>query len=159
MFPWVVVDLGLPLDETAFAFLDGADRIVISVLPEMVGLRNTRLMLDQLYLRGYSSDKIWLILNRFSMRGGIPQADIEARLRVAVQHAMPDDQPLATLSINRGVPLVVSHGGSALAKAFGGFAGALASDLPAGQEPAGAAGRGNGGLLGRFRGRPVPAHG
>ena len=137
MFPWVVVDLGLPLDETAFAFLDGADRIAISVLPEMVGLRNTRLMLDQLYLRGYSSEKIWLILNRFSMRGGIPQADIEAKLRVAVQHAIPDDQPLATLSINRGVPLVVSHSGSVLAKAFGGFAGALASDLPAGQEPTG----------------------
>jgi pilus assembly protein CpaE len=156
MFPWVVVDLGLPLDETAFAFLDGADRIAISVLPEMVGLRNTRLMLDQLYLRGYSNEKIWLILNRFSMRGGIPQADIEARLRVAVQHTIPDDQPLATLSINRGVPLVVSHSGSALAKAFGGFAGALASDLPPGQE---AAVRGNGGLLGRFRGRPVPAHG
>ncbi|MDP1761485.1 MAG: hypothetical protein Q8L43_04610, partial [Deltaproteobacteria bacterium] len=27
MFPWVVVDLGLPLDETAFAFLDMADRV------------------------------------------------------------------------------------------------------------------------------------
>ena len=49
MFPWVVVDLGLPFDETSFAFLDSADRIVMSVLPEMVGLRNTRSMLDQLH--------------------------------------------------------------------------------------------------------------
>ena len=39
MYPWVLVDLGLPLDETSFAFLDGADRIVMSVLPEMIGLR------------------------------------------------------------------------------------------------------------------------
>jgi pilus assembly protein CpaE len=38
MFPLVVVDLGLPLNETAFAFLDSADLIVMSVLPEMVGL-------------------------------------------------------------------------------------------------------------------------
>ena len=53
MFPWVVVDLGLPMDETAFAFLDGSDRIIMSVLPEMIGLRDTRLMLDQMLHRGY----------------------------------------------------------------------------------------------------------
>ena len=54
MFPWVIVDLGLPLDETAFAFLDGADLICMSVNPEMIGLRNTRFMLDQLLARGLS---------------------------------------------------------------------------------------------------------
>ena len=80
MYPWVIVDLGLPLDETTFAFLDGADRIVMSVLPEMVGLRNTRLMLDQLLARGYPIDKVWLVLNRATLRGGVSVADIESRL-------------------------------------------------------------------------------
>ena len=70
MFPWVLVDLGLPMDDTAFAFLDGADRIVMSVLPEMVGLRNTRLMLDQLHARGYPGEKIWIVLNRSTLPRG-----------------------------------------------------------------------------------------
>ncbi|MBM4429838.1 MAG: MinD/ParA family protein [Chloroflexi bacterium] len=82
MFTWVIVDLGLPLDESAFAFLDGADRIIVSVLPEMVGLRNTRLMLDQLRGRRYAEEKVWLVLNRATMQGGVSQGDIEERLRV-----------------------------------------------------------------------------
>jgi pilus assembly protein CpaE len=128
MCSWVLVDLGLPMDETAFAFLDGADRIVMSVLPEMVGLRNTRLMLDQLVARGYPSEKVWLVVNRATLRGGVPMPDVEARLHVTIQHLIPDDQPLATHSVNRGVPLVMSHGNTALAKAFRVFASNLAAD-------------------------------
>jgi len=152
MFPWVVVDLGLPLDETAFAFLDGADRILISVLPEMVGLRNTRLMLDQLHARGYPSEKVWLVLNRATMRGGVPVPDIEARLHVSVRRTIPDDQPLATHSVNRGVPLVMSHGGTALAKAYRVLAAELADDVASAQAPA-ESDRGGAGLFGWLRPR------
>lgn len=138
MFPWVIVDLGLPLDETSFAFLDGADRIVMTVLPEMVGLRNTRLMLDQLNERGYAEDKIWMVLNRSDLRGGVAAADIESRLKVHVRFKLPDDQALATHAVNRGVPAMVSHPSSGLARAMGKFAVELTRDLspaPA-EEPA-----------------------
>jgi pilus assembly protein CpaE len=118
IFDWVIIDLGLPLDESAFAFLDGADRIVMTVLPEMVGLRNSRLMLDQFYERGYAEDKVWLVLNRATIRGGISPRDIETRLRVRVRHTVPDDQPLVSYSINRGVPLVLSHERGAVARAI-----------------------------------------
>jgi pilus assembly protein CpaE len=139
MFPWVVVDLGLPMDETAFAFLDGADRIMMSVLPEMVGLRNTRLMLDQLHARGYPDEKVWMVLNRATLRGGVPVRDIEERLRVHVRFQIPDDQPLATHSVNRGVPIVVSHEGSAVAKAVRKLAGELLAELPVSANAASAA--------------------
>lgn len=153
MFPWVVVDLGLPLDETAFAFLDGADRIVMTVLPEMVGLRNTRLMLDQMHERGYPSEKIWLVLNRADMRGGVSIADIEERLRIRVRYRIPDDQALATYSVNRGVPLLMSHANSRLAKAVQGFAGELAREVMGPD----ALGEPSNGLLSRLRGRAAPA--
>ncbi len=139
MFPWVIVDLGLPLDETTFAFLDGADRIIMSVLPEMVGLRNTRLMLDQLFARGYPDDKVWLVLNRATMRGGVSQRDIETRLRISIRFSIPDDQALATHSINRGVPIVLSHPRSAVARAVQRLARQLRLDLPLLTEHAGGA--------------------
>jgi len=131
MFPWVIVDLGLPLDEMALAFLDGADCIIMSVVPEMVGLRNTRLMLDQLQERGYAEEKVWLVLNRSTMRGGVTRSDIEERLRVPLTYRIPDDQPLATHSINRGVPLVVSHRRSAVGRAIRKLAKRLMEELPA----------------------------
>jgi pilus assembly protein CpaE len=131
IFPWVMVDLGLPLDEMAFAFLDTADRIVMSVLPELVGLRNTRLMLDQLRGRGYNEDKIWLVVNRATMKGGVSVGDIEERLKMKVAHRIPDDQPLATYTINRGVPLMLSHRNSAVARAVRGLAQMLVGACPA----------------------------
>ncbi|MFC2023691.1 CpaE family protein [Chloroflexota bacterium] len=129
MFPWVVVDLGLPLREMAYGFLDSADRIILSVLPEMVGLRNTRLMLDRLRDRGYPSEKVWLVLNRATMRGGVRPRDIEERMRMPLTLSIPDDQPLATHSINRGVPLVLSHRRSAVARAVRKLAQGLIDDL------------------------------
>jgi pilus assembly protein CpaE len=131
LFPWVIVDLGLPLDDTAFAFLDGADRIVMPLLPEMGGLRNARLMLDHLQAHGYPEDKVWMVLNRATMHGGVPVRDIEERLRLQIRVQIPDDQPLATHSVNRGVPLATSHAGSAVAKAIEKLARQLMAERPA----------------------------
>ena len=131
LFPWVIVDLGLPLDDTAFAFLDGADRIVMTLLPEMGGLRNARLMLDQLQAHGYPEDKVWMVLNRATMHGGVSVRDIEERLRLPIRVQIPDDQPLATHSVNRGVPIVTSHSGSAVAKAVEKLARQLMAERPA----------------------------
>jgi pilus assembly protein CpaE len=122
MFDWVIVDLGALLDESGYAFLDSADYIVITVLPELVCLRNTRLMLDQFLARGYPEDRIWIVLNRAGINGGVTREDIETRLHVRVRHTVPDDQPLVSLSVNRGVPLFLSHRRSAMARAIEEFA-------------------------------------
>lgn len=129
MYGWVVVDLGLPLDEAGFAFLDAADRIVVTLLPEMTGLRNIRLMLNQFRGRGYAGDKVYLVLNRATMPAAVSKGDIEKRLNVRIQHTIPDDQALASYSINRGVPYMLGKGRSALAKAVRDLADHLAYDL------------------------------
>jgi pilus assembly protein CpaE len=146
-FSWVVVDLGLPLDETATALLDGADLIIMTFLPEMVGLRNAQVMLDQLYRRGHRDEKVWLLLNRAEMRGGVPVGDIEERLGIRLEHTVPDDAPLVTHSINRGVPLVMSHGRSAVARAVRTLARQLMDELSEQGPKAGLMER----LLGRAR--------
>ena len=117
LFPWVIVDVGLPLDEMSLAVLDGADRIVQVAMPEMVGIRNGRLMLDQFCERGYPGSKVWLVLNRANLSGGLPLAAIEERLGHRVRHLIPDDQALATETINRGLPFVVAHARSPIARA------------------------------------------
>lgn len=150
MFAWVVIDLGLPLDETALAFLDGAERIVLSVLPEMVGLRNARLMLDYLRGQGYSEDKIWLVGNRATMKGGVSTTDIEGRLRMKLQYLIPDDSALATHSVNLGVPVMMSYPRSPLARAMRGFAQCLVQSLEAKPQVLEATVSSRGGVMGRL---------
>ncbi|MBC7235537.1 MAG: response regulator [Chloroflexi bacterium] len=129
LFGWIVVDVGLPLDETAFAFLDGAGLVVVSVLPELVGLRNARIMLEHLYTRGYPDHRIWVVVNRATMTGGISQRDIEQRLHLHVHHTFPDDQPLVTHSVNRGIPLIMSHRRGALVNAYNKFIDKLVKEM------------------------------
>ncbi len=122
MFEWVVIDLGALVDESGYGFLDSADHIVMTVLPELVCLRNTRLLLDQLHARGYPEERVWLVLNRAGIAGGVAKSDIEDRLHVRIRHWVPDDQPLVSLSVNRGVPLYISHKRSAVARSIEEFA-------------------------------------
>lgn len=145
MFDWVIVDLGAANGEADYAFLDFADQVVVVTLPEMVCLRNTRLMLDQFQLRGYQQENAWLLLNRASMNGGIRKRDIEERLHVRIKHTVPEDQPLVSYSVNRGVPLVMSNPRSAVARALVEFAGLFVK--PAGK-PAKA--KASSGLMGRL---------
>ena len=151
MYAWVVVDLGLPLDETGYAFLDASDRIVMTLLPEMTGLRNTRLMLNQFRGRGYAGDKLYLVLNRATMPSAVSKGDVEKRLNVRIQHAVPDDQALASYSINRGVPYMLGKGRSALANAVRDLANHLVYDLaPASRIKTKASEGAKGSLLGRL---------
>jgi pilus assembly protein CpaE len=126
--PWVLVDLGLPLDEAAYAFLDAADRVVMSVLPEMVGLRNAKLMLAQFDKRGYPPGKVWPLLNRDGLPGGMKQADAQTYLGRELAFAIPNDQELATETINRGVPMVIAHRRRPVAQAYRRFASLLADE-------------------------------
>lgn len=129
LFRWTIVDLGLPMDELAFAFADSADLVALSVLPEMVGLRNMRLLLAQLAERHYDHDNIWVVLNRANMAGGISKGDIEKHLRASVRIEIPDDQALATNAVNRGIPVLAAHSRGALPKAYRSFVLALKSAL------------------------------
>lgn len=127
-FDWVMVDLGVESNPTAFAVLDAADRIVLPLLPEMSSLGATRHLLDRLMARGYPESKVWPVLNRSTMRSGLSRATIERRVRLRIQQTIADDQPLVTQSINRGVPVVISYENSAIAKSMHGLAQRFAQD-------------------------------
>jgi pilus assembly protein CpaE len=129
MFAWVVVDRGLPFDDTAYAFLDGADTVILSLLPELVGVRNVRTTLALFRDRAYSQHKVWLVLNGASIRGGVPKADIERRLQARFKQAIASDPVLAINSLNRGVPVVMSHPRSAMARGISQLAKRLVEDL------------------------------
>ncbi len=135
---WVFVDLGIAHDATAFAVLDAADHIIVPLSPEMPALNSTQLLLDRLHDRGYAEDKIWLTLNRATMRPAVAKSEIERRLRLRIQHSIADDQPLVSHSINRGVPFVSSHEASALAKSMLSIAHHLHEDAKTIHRPAAA---------------------
>ena len=56
--------------------------------------------------------------------------DIERRLGVPISFTVPDDQPLVTHTVNRGVPLILSHKRSTISRAVRKVAMQLIEDFP-----------------------------
>jgi len=110
---YVVVDTAPSLDPGTLAVLQLSAPIVV-LTPEMTALRNARLFLE-LAARWETAQELTLVLNRYPSKGGISLRDVEAALQSKVAVQIPNDEPLVTYSINRGVPLVVSHPRSAVA--------------------------------------------
>jgi pilus assembly protein CpaE len=132
MFSWVVVDLGLPMDEAAYAFLEAADCALISVLPEMTCMRNAKLALDHLDKRDYPAEKVWLVLNRDGLAGAMSSTDVETWLDRPVQARIPDDESLASEARARGVPFVMTHRRSKLGQSYISLARMLAAQVKVG---------------------------
>ena len=87
------------------------------------------MLLDRFQERGYPPEKIRLVLNVATMDGAVSRKDTEKRLGAEFAHVVPADQALVTHSVNRGVPLVMSHPRSAVARAIRKLSQALVDDL------------------------------
>jgi septum formation inhibitor-activating ATPase MinD len=71
-----------------------------------------------------------VVLNRATMQAGVGRRDIEDRLGVQIKHRIPDDQPAATHSINRGVPLILNYPRGAVTRAIHKLTRRIMDDLP-----------------------------
>jgi pilus assembly protein CpaE len=113
---YVVVDTSPSLDHATFRVLQLSHHVLMVVTPHMSSLCNTRLLMYELDTWDEMSQKVMLILNRCTAKGGLPLKDIEAALGKKVYAQIPNDEALVTYSVNRGIPLMLSHPRSAVAR-------------------------------------------
>lgn len=116
MFDWVVVDTWPVLTESTLDVLDAADRVLLPMIPDITCLRDTQQFLDLAESLNYSLNKFDIIVNR-ATEGGLDRKAIEEGIGRDVILELPQDDPLVTHSLNRGIPLVMSHKRSPLSKA------------------------------------------
>lgn len=113
---YLVIDAASSLDHHTLTLLQHTTPVIV-LTPEMTSLRNARLMLSIAESWTQKPQKL-LVLNRYPTKGGIKLKDIESALGAKIDVQILNDEPLVTYSINRGIPLVMSHPRSAVAQAF-----------------------------------------
>jgi pilus assembly protein CpaE len=113
---WVVVDLPSGLNDHTLGVLDAADQILVVAALEITTIKNVRLFLEVADQLDYERSKIRLIINRSDASQGIRIGDVEASIRRSIDGTIVSDGRLAVLAVNRGVPFVVSHPESPLAR-------------------------------------------
>lgn len=118
LYDYVVIDMPTRISGFLIPALDLADLLFAITTPDIAGVRNIRLFLKLLYGIGYPHQRIRVLLNREDSSTGIGPADVEIALKERLHTIIPADYKRATLSLNRGVPLIKLYPRSKVAKAF-----------------------------------------
>jgi pilus assembly protein CpaE len=124
---YVVVDTPVGLDEQSLRFIEKADQILVITNLEMASLKNTKLFLDTLDILG-QREKVRIIINRANMESVIKATDAAKILAVEKPIYIPNDFQICSQSINLGIPFVIKHSKSEVAKAVFKMAELLSSE-------------------------------
>lgn len=122
----VLVDTASAFNEATIAALDAADSVLLVAGLELPAVKNTKLALEIMQSLGYDDEKIMLVLNRATPEGGIEAGEVETTLKRRFVAAIPTDARTVASSINQGLPLVLSHPATAVARQMQSLAGLVA---------------------------------
>jgi len=135
-YAYIVVDTWPSFQEQVITMLDAADVILTLMTLEITSLKNVRVFMEIAEKLGYGEEKLQLVANRNDSSGGINASDVEASLGRKIPHTIVSDGRTLVLAVNRGVPFVISHKESQVAKDIFTLAQRLVAGAP---EAAGAA--------------------
>ncbi|WP_139070128.1 AAA family ATPase [Bacillus sp. FJAT-27225] len=114
---FVVCDTGAGLNEHTLSLLEKADEILVVTTLEMAAMKNTKLMLETLGILGMR-EKVRVVLNRANMESVLKAEDGAKILGEEAPIYIPNDFQICSRSLNVGVPFVISHSKSDIAKAM-----------------------------------------
>ena len=115
-YAYIVVDTWPSFQEQVITMLDVADVILTLMTLEITSLKNVRVFMEVVEKLGYDDAKVQLVANRNDSSGGIKASDVEASLGRKIPHTIVSDGRTLVLAVNRGVPFVISHRDSQVAK-------------------------------------------
>jgi pilus assembly protein CpaE len=114
--PYVIADTSAVADAVLSEVLTLADDIVVVTGPDLAGLRSAVALLKSLDEEPNVHGRTHVVLNRAGVRGGVNEAAAARQLGESPAASIPEDPALATFALNRGVPFVLSHPRSILAR-------------------------------------------
>jgi pilus assembly protein CpaE len=111
----IIIDTPPLLVETVLVALDLSDEILLITALDLPTLKNSKICVETFDLLKLK-EKIKVIINKDSQIGGLMAKNVEQVLNMPVYARIPSDFKTAVFSLNSGVPFVLSHAKSPLAK-------------------------------------------
>jgi pilus assembly protein CpaE len=113
----IVVDTPPFFHGPVLSTLDRTDQLVLVASLDVPSVKNVKLTMQTLDLLHYPKERRHLLLNRSGSKVGLKPQEVERALDMKVEFEVPVDREVA-VSVNRGVPLVVSNPRSGVGKAL-----------------------------------------
>ncbi len=104
-FDYVITDTSVVIDDAHHAVIDNSDLFIVVTEPTMPSLKDARVLLTELQETRVDKGKILLVINHSSSDNQITTEHISRFLDIPVSVVIPSD-PVASESVNRGIPLI-----------------------------------------------------
>jgi pilus assembly protein CpaE len=107
-FVYVVIDTHKAMDDITLAVLDNADLLMLVATPDIPAIKDARLIFDLLGALEFPRERVFFVLNKMDRKAGITAEAVSENLKRPVDGDIPADEKVVSVSINRGVPLLVA---------------------------------------------------
>jgi pilus assembly protein CpaE len=108
-YDFVVVDCASVLDETNLAVIAAASQVYIVATPEIGAVRDLSRYIDDLLRIDQTTNKMKVVINRFSSQFAVSLAHIEKAVRLPVALSIPNSFIELVQSVNLGVPVAANR--------------------------------------------------
>jgi pilus assembly protein CpaE len=120
MFDFLVVDTAPQFTDNVLTALDASHVHVLLTTPDIPSLKNLRITLDTFDLLDMPKASRMVLLNRSDAKVGLTASDIERVIRVPITAHIPSSRDVS-VSINRGLPIMVDNPHHPVSKAIRDF--------------------------------------
>jgi pilus assembly protein CpaE len=110
------VDTWTSLHDLVLTVMDVSDRILLITTPDLPSIKNTKLFFEVTEALGYSSEKVFLAVNKIDRRSSIRVEDIETGIKHPISATLAPDERVTTLAANQGTPFVLGTANSPIAQ-------------------------------------------
>jgi pilus assembly protein CpaE len=134
-YDYIVIDGSTNLHESDLAALEGSDHIYLVATPEIGAIRDLSRYVDNLTRIETTTEKMHVVINRFSSRYAVKVEQIEKAIRLPIAIRLPNSYTELVRSVNLGEPIAPNRK-SEFSMQFIKWAQTLAGDAPRPAAPA-----------------------
>lgn len=124
----IIIDTPPQLFENELVILENADKILLVINNDLPTLKNSTILLDTLKNLGFQN-KTKIILNRNTRSAGINKEHVTGIIGNLIYGNIPNEERLAIISANKGIPFTISHKRSKIANSIIALSDKLLEDL------------------------------
>lgn len=107
IYDYIIVDTESSLSDLTLAVLEGSDKILLVIVPDIPTIKNARLFFEVMEALDHPPEDIMLVLNKVNHRGSIREKNIEASIKHPIASRINDDRQAALAAANQGIPLLI----------------------------------------------------
>ncbi len=104
-YDFVLIDSQTSLNDASLAVIAGSTQVYLVATPEISAIRDLSRYVDNLMRIEYTTEKMHVVINRFSSRYAVEVEDIEKAIRLPVAIRLPNSYTELVRSVNLGEPI------------------------------------------------------